>query len=323
MNLRTCGRILTALLLVACVHDGRVCRGFTPIGDSQSQRPSEQTVIRVNSDLVTVPVSVTDVYGRPVRDLQLGDFVVEENGNPEPLTRLSEPGQTPIELALLLDLSGSVRPRFELERQAAARFLVRVLRPEDRFTLYSIGPRPGLIQARTSLVEDGLRSLSILEPSNGSTAFFDAVVQAARALAGARIPGWRRVEVALSDGEDNNSESSCLASALEEIQRADCVFYSINPAGPSIHLNKISVAGQEGMSRMAGLTGGKALVPDRLEDLNPIFDGIAAEIRAQYLLEYYSSDQRRDGSFRRINVRIPARPDLRIHARQGYYAAQG
>jgi len=278
-------------------------------------------LIHVDSNLVTVPVSVTDSSGRPVRDLRLGDFQLLEDGNPEALTSLSEPGQTPIELALILDLSDSIRPRFELEREAASRFLVRVLRPEDRFTIFSIGARPGLIQQRTSNIQDGLRSLALVPASGGSTAFYDTIVQAARSMASVRMPGSRRVAVVLSDGEDNNSESWHLAGALEEVQRADCIFYSINPAGPSIRLNSVSVEGQEGMSRLAGQTGGVAFVPERTDELDPIFDRIAVELRAQYLLEYYSN-QGRGGAFRHISVNIPSRPGLRIHARLGYYTSQ-
>ncbi len=292
-------------------------------GDQQSAPPADATLFRVNSNLITVPVSVTDAAGQPVRDLQLRDFALDENGNPEALARLSEPGQTPIELALILDLSGSVRPEFELERQAAARFLLRVLRPEDRFSLYSIGPRPELLQGYAANVEQGLRSLAALQPSSGATAFYDTVVLAAHSLAAEKILGCRKVEVVLSDGEDNNSESWDLGDALQEVQRADCVFYSINPAGPSLRLNKVSIAGQEGLDRLAAQSGGTAFVLESVDELNPIFDRIAAELRAQYLLEYYSSDQRRDGSFRRIRVFVPTRPGLHIHARLGYYASQG
>ncbi len=313
---------LAMLILAVCAVEGRPYPAASAVpGDSQpAGQAGAAALIRVETNLITVPVSVTDSAGHPVRDLQLGDFSLKENDNLEQVTRMSEPGQSPVELALMMDLSGSIRPRFELERQAAARFLARVLRPEDRYTIYSIGPRPGLVQAPSSDLAQGLRSLADLAPSSGSTAFYDAVVLAARALSAQRIPGWRRVEVVLSDGEDNNSESWNLAGALEELQRADCLFYSINPAGQSIMLNRVSMAGEEGMHTLAEQTGGGAFISDRTEDLSPIFDRIAAELRAQYLLEYYSSDQRHDGAFRRISVSIPARPDLHIHARRGYYS---
>jgi Ca-activated chloride channel family protein len=74
------------------------------------------------------------------------------------------------------------------------------------------------------------------------------------------------------------------------------------------------------MVRLATETGGLAFLPDRLEDLTQVFSQIAAELQAQYLLGYYSTNEKNDGQFRRITVRVPKAPDLRIRARQGYYA---
>jgi len=76
------------------------------------------------------------------------------------------------------------------------------------------------------------------------------------------------------------------------------------------------------MVSLASGTGGAAFLPSKLEDLTAVFRQIAAELQAQYLLGYYSTDERRDGKFRRIAVRVPGRSDLRIRARQGYYAAK-
>jgi VWFA-related protein len=153
------------------------------------------------------------------------------------------------------------------------------------------------------------------------TAFFDSVVEAARLLRStAPRPDARRVEVVLSDGEDNNSTHHRLDDALREIQRSDCIFYAINPCVSSINLNKISVRGQEAMQSLALETGGWVFMPNGLPDLEAIFTRIATELRFQYLLEYYSSNSRTDGAFRRIAVTVPGRPDFRIRARQGYYA---
>ena len=78
--------------------------------------------------------------------------------------------------------------------------------------------------------------------------------------------------------------------------------------------------GQEGMAQLASETGGAAFVPDRIEDLTQVFKQIAAELEAQYLLGYYSSNERNDGRFRRIEVKVPGHPGLRVRARQGYFA---
>jgi len=146
------------------------------------------------------------------------------------------------------------------------------------------------------------------------------VVEAAHYLGNTADPGTRRVMIIISDGEDNYSEHHKLVDTKRELQRTDSLFYSINPSGPSIRLNKISLQGQENMATLATETGGAAFVPDKLEELGAVFQRIITELQAQYLLGYYSSDERANGAFRRITVRVPNRPELRVRARQGYYA---
>ncbi len=280
----------------------------------------EPEPIRINSNLVAVPVSVTDANGNPVRNLTAEDFQIEEEGAPQQIQILGEPGKTPIELALLFDVSRSVRNRFDFEREAAGRFLKEVLKPGDAVTVFSIGSRPKLSIERTDSVERAIAGTMSIEPTEEATAFFDTVVRAARHLSDSANPGSRHVMVVISDGEDTNSERFRLGDATRELQRSDSLLYAINPSGPSIRLNRISTKGHEGMVRLATETGGLAFLPDKLEDLTQVFSQIAAELQAQYLLGYYSTNEKNDGQFRRITVRVPKRPELRIRARQGYYA---
>jgi Ca-activated chloride channel family protein len=291
-----------------------------PVKPTDKTLESEAEPIRINSNLVAVPVSVTDSGGQAVRNLKAEDFQLEEEGQLQQLQTLGEPGKTPIELALLFDVSRSVRNRFDFEREAAGRFLRQVLKAGDSVSVFSIGKGPILSIERTNNVEKAITGTAAIEPTDESTAFFDTVVRAARYLDDTSNPGSRRVLVVISDGEDTNSERFRLGDALRELQRSDCLFYSINPSGPSIRLNKISMRGHDGMIRLATETGGLAFLPDKLEDLTQVFAQIINELQAQYLLGYYSSNEKNDGLFRRITVRVPKRADLRIRARQGYYA---
>ena len=290
------------------------------------QKPGEKTPepeaepIRIDTNLVAVPVSVTDALGNPIRNLKAEDFQLEEEGVAQQVQTLGEPGKTPIELVLLFDVSRSVRNRFDFEREAANRFLKEVFKPGDAVSVFSIGTAPKLSIQRTSSVEQAIAGTTAIEPTEDATAFFDTVVRAARHLDDNANPGSRRVMVVLSDGEDTNSERFRLGDATRELQRSDSLFYAINPSGPSIRLNRISTKGHEGMVKLATETGGLAFLPDKLEDLTQVFSQIAAELQAQYLLGYYSTNEKNDGQFRRITVRVPKRPDLRIRARQGYYA---
>ena len=285
------------------------------IGSSQ-----QNSVIRVSTSFIAVPVSVTDHRGKPIRDLAASDFVIEEDGKTQNIEKAAEPGRTALELALLFDVSGSVNDRFEFEREAAARFLTEVIRPGDAVSIFLIGPRPKNLQPRTQTVSDALQTLKLITPTKKATAFFDSVVLAAHSLHREAPPESRKVQVVLSDGEDNNSEGANLRDAHRELAQADCLFYSINPTGSSIRLNSVSLKAQERMEELASQTGGTAFLTDKPEELAGIFARISVELQAQYWLAYYSPKQDLDGGFRRITVRVPTRPELRVRSRRGYYA---
>jgi Ca-activated chloride channel homolog len=280
----------------------------------------EPEIIRINSNLVAVPVSVTDTKGEPVRNLKAEDFRLEEEGVVQQVQTLGEPGKTPIELALLFDVSRSVRNRFDFEREAATRFLREIIKPGDTVTIFSIGSVPKLAVELTESADKAIKGAAAIEPTEDSTAFFDTVVRAARYLDDHGRPGMRRVMLTISDGEDTNSDRFRLGDAQRELQRNDIIYYSINPSGPSIRLNKISLKGHEGMTRLATDTGGLTFLPDELKELPKVFSQIAAELQAQYLLGYYSSSEANDGKFRRIEVSVPKQATLRIRARKGYFA---
>lgn len=286
----------------------------------KKEEPEAGEVLRIESKLVAVPVSVTDTKGEPIRNLKPEDFRLEEEGKPQQLVALGDPGKTPVELSLLFDVSGSVYERFKFQQDAAARFLKQVLKPQDAVSIFSIGLYSKMTTARTPNVDSALAGLMSLTPTKEGTAFFDTVGDAARYISKSAEPGTRHVIVVISDGEDNNSDRFRLREAAQELQRGDCLFYSINPSGPSIWLNKVSMKGHQEMTTLAQQTGGAVFLPEKFEDLDAVFRQIAAELQAQYLLGYYSSDERADGGFRKIAVNVPTRPDLRVRARQGYYA---
>jgi len=288
--------------------------------EKQEEAADEGGSLRIMSNLVAVPVSVTDGMGNPIRNLNPSDFQVEEEGQAQKIEFLGEPGKSPVDIAVLFDVSGSVHDKFQFEQQAVSRFLKTVFRQNDSATIFAIGRYPKVSLERTSNLEKAMAGAMALAPTKEGTALFDTVVKATHYLRETASPGTRRVIIVISDGEDNSSEGYNLPQALRELQQTDCLFYSINPSGPSIRLNKISQRGQSDMASMAQITGGYAFLPDKLEDLESVFQQIATELQAQYLLGYYPADDRTDGKFRRIAVKVPQRPELRIRARQGYYA---
>lgn len=286
----------------------------------QNPTQTQDQPVRLSSRLVLVPVSASDAAGKPVKDLTAEDFAIEEEGRRQAIASLGEPGKVPVEIALLFDVSASIRGQFEFEQQAAVRFIKEVLKPADAVSVFSIGTTPKIVKSRTSSGAEATTGLMSIAPVQEPTAFFDTVVEAALYLGKTADAGSRRVLVVISDGEENFSEHYKLNDALRELQKNDCLFYSINPTGSSLSLNKISTRGQSVMESMSAETGGKAFVPAKIGDLEAVFRQIAEELQAQYLLGYYSTDERIDGGFRKIKVQVPKRPDLRVRARQGYYA---
>jgi Ca-activated chloride channel family protein len=225
-------------------------------------------------------------------------------------------------MVLVFDNTGSVFMHFAFDQQAAADFLKTIFRPNDGVAILCIESKPEVLLDRTMSLPDALKSLNQLQPSLGATAFYDTVIAAAHLFHAPTDPATRRVQIVLSDGEDNLSDQH-LTDAIREVQQADCVFYSINPGGASVRFNLISQRGQQAMEALADQTGGVAFLADKKEALGEIYGRIAAELKAQYLLSYYPLDTKMDGSFRRIGVTIPKRPEFRVRARQGYYATRG
>ena len=321
--------------------------------------PEELDVVRVTSNLIVVPVSVTDANGQPVLGLQASDFRLEEDGRAQQITQLGDPEQVPLDIALLVDVSSSVSERFGFELQAATSFLKQVMRSGDHATLFAIDRTPRLEQTPASADVAATKLLSFKAATSPSpTAFYDTVTAAARYLAANTPERSRRVMVVITDGEDNfsnavrdsaiaafnatrdvdgvdaqsrakiraaneaalqNGHAKAQAQVRQEVQKANAVFYSINPSGEGYKLNIISTRAQNAMQSFATATGGAAFVPAAESDLPGIFNRIASEIRSQYLIQYYSDNKSGAAAFRRINVTAPARTQLRVRSREGYF----
>jgi Ca-activated chloride channel homolog len=291
-------------------------------GQSTTSPPVQQdqdTPLRLSSRLIQVPVSASDASGKPVKDLKAEDIVIEEEGKPQEVVALGEPGKTPVDIALLFDISGSIHGQFAFEQQAAVQFIKEILKSGDAVSLFAIGLTPKLITARTTSSDEMMKGIMSIQPLKEPTAFYDSIVEAAHYLDKNADTGSRRVMVVISDGEENYSKKHTLAIASQELQKADALFYAINPSGGGLKLNNMSIRGQGMMEGLASQTGGKAFNLTKVEELTWVFRQIAEELQAQYLFGYYSTNERTSGEFKRITVRAPNRPNLRIRARQGYY----
>jgi Ca-activated chloride channel homolog len=310
-------------------------------------------VVRVSSNLVMVPVSVVSPNGEAVHGLQVPDFRLEEQGRQQEISGIGNPEQVPLDIALLFDVSSSVSQKgfFQFQQAAAARFLKQVMKPGDRAAVFTISDQPRMVQPLASSETSAAKILTIPAATTSiPTAFYDTVSAAANYLMTDSDDRHRRVVLVISDGDDNFSnlvresslaeyratqKSDAPASAArsnlairkqravgevqKHVQKADAAFYAINPGGPSVRLNQISMNAQNSMQSIAESTGGTAFIPNGEQDLERVFNEIAAELRGQYLLQYYSNSEAAPGQFRTIKVGVPAHPEYRIRARQGYY----
>lgn len=308
-------------------------------------------VIRTTSNLIMVPVSITDRDGQAVQGLSKTDFRLLEEGKQQEITGIGNPEEVPLAIALLFDISSSVSQKgfFQFQQNAAAAFLKQVMKPADRAAIFTIATQPTMVQP-LSTAEQAAAKIVTIPPATSSvaTAFYDTVTAAATYLQSAPSQ-YRRVIIVITDGDDNNSKrivsSSnaeargsntgqltasgaragldakhrlAVADVQQAAQKADAIFYSVNPGGPSVRLNQIAMRAETGMEAIAEATGGTAFIPDGEKDLERVFRQVAAELRGQYLLQYYGNSEG-PGQFRRIQVSVPARSDVRVRARQGYY----
>jgi VWFA-related protein len=291
----------------------------TPAKESQKENSSDEVdeadTVRVTSNLVPIPVSVVDIKGIAVTGLKLEDFELRVDGQLKPISDLTRTA-TNVRLAMLFDNSGSVDFAREFEKQAARHFFRQVMRPADEAAIYSIETDSYLAQPLTSNIQLLERTIDSFGKPEGATSLFDAIIDAATYL---RPYKGRLVLVIVSDGIETSSRNSDFDSTLQRALAADCQIFIVQ-TGLYDGANLRALAAERRMEQLSGQTGGAVYVPKSTNELNEAFVQIAADLAHQYVLSYYPGDERRDGQFHQIDLRVKARKDVRIRARRGYYS---
>jgi len=298
-------RRMTALLSLALV--------FAAVSPGGSEIQNPQTTIRAEVALVNVIFSATDSRNRPVTGLKKDDFVLFENRQKQTIdyfSEVDEAGAVPLTIALLIDTSGSVKSKLEYEKQTAAEFFKSILRKDkDLALIIQFDSEVNLVQDFTGDADRLIDALDTLEAGN-STSLYDAIYLAADEKL--RHEVGRRVIVAISDGEDTSSKIA-KEEAIETAQRNDILIYGIG------------VRGEMGtdfgvLKRFAEETGGSFFSPRANQaEIRAAFRAIGEELKGQYSLAYRSTNTKKDGSFRSIDLRCKV-SGVRIRARKGYYA---
>ena len=279
--------------------------------------PRAPSVISVDVRLVNVLFTVRDKRGGYVKDLNKEDFEVREDGRRQEITHFGREVDTPLTVALLLDVSGSVANIIGTEKAAAARFFSEVLRPSDKACLAGFAGAIAVWQDLTPSVQSLQKALESAwfipnsVRSRGGTLLYDAVNLVA--LHKLRPQAGRKTMVVISDGVDHGSRVD-LEAASRAAQEADAVVYSI-------HYEDREDSGRGVLRKLSRSTGGSAFHVSGKVPLEQVFDTIREEMRSQYAIGYRPPDATADGSFHRMEVRA-VRPGLTVQARTGYYAAR-
>jgi VWFA-related protein len=272
--------------------------------------------IRKRVDEVNVLFIATDRHGKFVRNLNQADFSFLDDHKPvQAISNFRRETDLPLEVGLLVDMSGSVRSRFDFEKQAAVGFLQHILRPNyDKAFVLGFNNHSQFTQDFTdnvSLLAAGVHGLR----DGGGTALYDAIYRACKEKLAKEQSDHpvRKAIVILSDGEDNQSEVS-REKAVEMAQRAEVLIYAISTDDSGLILR-----GDKVLEDLASATGGRAFFPFKMKDITHSFAAIEDELRSQYVVSYKPADFDADGRYRSIQI-TANKKDLQVRARRGYYA---
>jgi len=286
------------------------------VGHLRAQAAKQQVptpTIRAEVALVNVVFSAVDSRNRLVTGLKREDFLLSEDRQPQTIeyfSEIDEASEVPLTIALLIDTSGSVKAKLEYEKQTAAEFFRSVLRKDkDLALIIQFDSDVNLVQDFTGDVDRLVDAMDGLEAGN-STSLYDAIFLAVEDKL--RGEAGRRVIVAVTDGEDTNSRIS-KKQAIESAQKNDVLIYGIGVRG--------EMGANFGvLKEFAEESGGSFFSPRaNPEEIRAAFRSIGEELKGQYSLAYRSTNTRRDGAYRTIDLRCTQK-GVRIRTRRGYYA---
>lgn len=319
--------LLPALLVVSTVvglaqrPTARPSPTPPPVSDSDSQ--SEKIFIR----RVRLPITVVDKKGQFVPGLTRNDFMVLEDRIPQQIETFSDDlGQSlPVYVAVLMDTSPSTAGKLKFEQEAALNFIYSVVRArKDQVLFATFDHEINLRQDFTTKLDLLDKAVSGVKRLGTQTALYDAVWQFCdeklRTVAG------RRVIVIITDGEDTYSRAN-IRDAIDIAQRTETTIFAISTkAGfistvPGVEAGSVKDKKDRALATLAEETGGVAFFNGDMLELERSFNKISKELRAQYLVTYKPANDRYDGSFRKIEVKLAeGRKDLKVRTKHGYTA---
>lgn len=294
-----------------------------------AQQPSPETPLyRSGTSLVPLNITVTDTKRQFVRGLTAADFAVFEDGVQQEV-RFFEALDVPTDLILLIDTSSSMVAKMPVVHEAAIGFL-RTLRDADRGAVVTFADGVNIVQTITSdraQLEAAVRGTA----ARGGTALYNALYIALREFGqGMEVSGQiRRQAIAvLTDGEDTSSLID-FDDVMSVARTSGVTVYPIALQSRPATTHALSQgqgrnvsAADYSLRALARESGAQAFFPQAIEELKGIYGVIAQELSSQYSIAYSSANNLADGHYRRINVTVADRPELRLRTRAGYTAAR-
>jgi Ca-activated chloride channel family protein len=278
--------------------------------------------IKIETDLVNLDVTVTDQNHTPVFDLTPNDFTVYEDKVKQTVENVSRE-EVPISFGLVIDTSGSMRSKLQIVTDSALS-LVKVMRQDDEAFVASFKAEPELVQDFTAdkrELEDALGELY----TSGGTALLDAIIATAD-YAQEKGKRRRKALVIISDGLEKNSsvkEKEVMEAIKEdEVQVYLVGFIDEDTEDKSFFGRSPGKKAKELLTRIADDSGGRAYFPKDISEIPAIAAQIAKDLRTQYVLSYYPTNDKRDGTFRAVTVAVNQKGGRKLIARtrRGYYA---
>lgn len=284
----------------------------------QVRRPADQ-VFRAAVEMVSLNVTVTDQKHHYLTDLDSKDFSIFEDGAKQDITYFNRT-TLPIALSLLLDTSASMESRMATAQDAAIGF-ARKLRPQDLAQVVDFDTRVEILQNFTTdaaALETAIRNTA----AGGSTSMYNALYISLKELVKVQARSdddvRRRAVVLLSDGEDTSSLVT-YEEVLDLAKRSATTIYTIGLQSRETSISKGFREAEFVLRQLAQETGGRAFFPQRAEDLTAIYGEIADELASQYVIGYASTNPKRDGAWRRLNVLV-GRQGTTARTKRGYFA---
>ncbi|MBV8896658.1 MAG: VWA domain-containing protein [Acidobacteriaceae bacterium] len=309
---------------------------------NQAEAAPQASTIKVDVELVNILFTVhAKKGGALIPNLEKNDFTVFEDQKQQTIQHFSRETDLPLTLGLLIDISASQTRLIDIEREAASAFFSNVIRQKDEAFLISFGKDTELLQDYTNsprlltaalrdLQGDGITPMLGGGPVNqgpvptmGSpkgTLLYDAIYLASNEKLKSEV--GRKALILITDGEDQGSTYN-LRTAVEAAQKSDAIIYSIFYVDRAFYGGGGFMIGGGGgeseLRKMSEQTGGRVFTVSNKHPLNDVFKQIQDELRNQYSIGYESTNPKRDGTFRRIEIKVD-NSDYKVQARDGYYA---